>query len=46
VIHYLDDFLVMGWPGSEECEEALSKLLNVIYQLGFPVAENKCQLPA
>ena len=41
VIHYLDDFLVMGRPGSDECEEALSKLLRVFYQLGFPVAESK-----
>jgi len=31
VIHYLNDFLVMGQPDSEECEEAFSKLLNVLY---------------
>ena len=44
VIHYLDD-LLMGWPDSDECEEALSKLLRVFYQLGFPVAESKLEGP-
>ena len=45
MIHYLDDFLVMGWPGSDECEEALFKLLRVFYQLGFPIAESKFEGP-
>ena len=36
---------MMGRPGSDECEEALSKLLSVFYQLGFPVAESKLEGP-
>ena len=35
VIHYLDDFLVMGRPGTDECGRALDTLLKVFQQLGF-----------
>ena len=41
VIHYLDDFLVLGAPASEECAVALRKLLSVFGRLGLPVAEEK-----
>ncbi len=40
-IHYLDDFLVLGPPESQECAKALSTLLEVFHRLGLPVATNK-----
>jgi len=45
VLHYLDDFLVVGRPGTEEGSEALAKLLEVFQVLGFPVATYKLEGP-
>ena len=45
VMHYLDDFLVLGAPGSEECSTALKKLLEVFEKLGLPVAPEKSEGP-
>ena len=45
IIHYLDDFLLMGPPGSEECSSALEKLLGVFRRLGLPVAPDKLEGP-
>ena len=39
IIHYLDDFLVMGPPASTNCAAARSKLLSIFDRLGLPVAE-------
>ena len=39
IIHYLDDFLIVGKPSSAECEIALQKML------GFPIAERKIEGP-
>ena len=39
VMHYLDDFLLIGAPHSDECKHALSILLSVFAYLGLPVAE-------
>ena len=44
-IHYLDDFLVMGAPGSSECRTALEKLVELLHHLGFPIAEEKREGP-
>ena len=44
--HYLDDFLVLGAPGSNECETGLSKLLGWTRWLGFPIAEEKVEGPS
>ena len=46
VLHYLDDFLLVGAPNSSECERALSILLWVFGELGLPVATNKSEGPA
>ena len=46
VYHYLDDFLVLGAPGTNECAEALSILLGLTGWLGLPVAEEKVEGPA
>ncbi len=46
IIHYLDDFLVIGAPASPECSMALATLLRVFNGLGLPVAINKLEGPA
>ena len=46
IIHYLDDFLVIGGPESHECAEALSTVLRVFERLGLPVALNKLEGPS
>ena len=45
LIHYLDDFLIVGKPSSAECEIALQKMLHICKQLGFPIAERKIEGP-
>ena len=45
VIHYLDDFLVIGAPYSPECVAALTTLLRVFDLLGLPVAVEKVEGP-
>ena len=40
-MHYLDDFLVLGPPHSEECSHALSNSLQLCERVGFPVAPHK-----
>ena len=41
----LDDFLLMGRPGTEECAVALETLLGVFHKLGLPVAPDKLEGP-
>ncbi len=45
-IHYLDDFLLMGAPRTEEGARALSITLRVLEFLGVPVATHKTEGPA
>ena len=45
VFHYLDDILVLGAPGSEECAHGLTTLLGLTEWLGFPVATEKVEEP-
>ena len=45
IIHYLENFLVMGPPSSPECGEARRKLLEILGRLGLPVAEEKLEGP-
>ena len=45
LIHYLDDYLIIGAPNSDECRKALDILLSVFHRLGLPVAENKLEGP-
>ena len=37
VIHYLNDFLLVGRPGSSECSAGLRCLLRSFAALGFPM---------
>ena len=45
VIHYLDDFLVMGAPESDECATALERLLKIFKRLDLPMAMDKLEGP-
>ena len=38
VLHYLDDYLVTGAPGTSECAMALRMMMSVFHRLGFPIA--------
>jgi len=41
LFHYLDDFLCLGAPGSDECLRALCTLIGVCEELNIPLAEEK-----
>jgi len=45
VIHYLDDFLLVGPPNSDECASSLAISLRVFKRLGLPVAVHKLEGP-
>ena len=40
---YLDDFLILGRPNSDECGNGLSKCIAVCEQLGVPLASEKTE---
>ena len=46
VMHYLDDFLVVGLARSDECHRAVNVVLRVFATLGLPVAEDKLEGPS
>ena len=46
LIHYLDDYLIVGAPDSHSCGEHLQDFLRVCMRLGFPVAMDKVNGPA
>lgn len=45
-IHYLDDFLFVGVPGSSECDMVLTTALQICTDLGVPVAPDKIEAPS
>ena len=45
-LHYLDDFLFLGAPYSDEAAEALETVSRVLRMLGIPVAVHKTEGPA
>ena len=46
VDHYLDDFVILAPPGSEEGERGLRVAVETCKEVGFPVAEEKTRGPA
>ena len=46
IAHYLDDFIIVGPPGSEECAKNLDRLLETCRELGVPVACHKVEGPS
>ena len=45
LLHYLDDFLIVAHPASEQCSEDLRKLRHVFARLRIPVAMEKLEGP-
>ena len=45
VLHYLDDFLLVGAPRSGQCGEDLRRLLSVFERLRVPIASEKLEGP-
>ena len=45
VIHYGDDFLVIGAPDTQECAQALATVKRVFGLLGLPIAMDKLEGP-
>ena len=46
LLHYLDDFLLVGPPDQPTCQESMSTMLQVCEAMGIPVATEKCEGPA
>ena len=46
IVHYLDHFLLLGAPGSTECQEALHLNLSTCAELGVPIAPDKVEGPS
>ena len=46
VIHYLDDFLMVGKPNTMECNDRLNEFRQVCENLGVPIAKEKTEGPA
>ena len=46
LLHYLDDFLFMGAPGSRRCHESLQLAQRMCARLGVPLAYEKLEGPA
>ena len=46
LLHYLDDFLLVGRAGSDECATSLQVAQKVCQQLGVPLAMHKLEGPA
>ena len=45
VDHYLDDFIIYGPPGSDQCAEQLQRTLALCERLGVPLADEKLEGP-
>ena len=45
MLHYLDKFLLLGSPYSDECAQALAITLSTCSELGIPLALNKTEGP-
>ena len=46
ILHYLDDFLVLGPPRSGVCMAALDVMMSICQSLGVPLAADKIAGPA
>ena len=44
--HYLDDFIVLGSLGSDDCQKGLQVALEACDKLGFPVVVEKTVGPS
>ena len=44
--HYLDDFIILGLPGTQQCRSNLHCMKNLLQQLNIPTADEKQEGPA
>lgn len=44
--HYLDDFVILGRPGADECTNSLGTVIQLCAQGGIPIAHAKTEGPA
>ena len=45
-LHYLDDFLFLGHPGTQECEQGLCQAMATLGHLSVPIAAHKTEGPS
>lgn len=45
VMHYLDDFIIVGAPESSECGEGMDTLVHTCDTVGLPLVPEKCEGP-
>ena len=45
-MHYLDDFLLFGSPGTSDCQKAFHTVMQECSRLGVPIAEHKTEGPS
>ena len=45
LIHYLDDYFIVGPPQSQTCQAAVQTMLNLCTRLGIPIALDKLEGP-
>ena len=46
IAHYLDDFVMVGAPATNECMRSLDILMSACRELGVPIATHKCEGPS
>ena len=46
ILHYLDDFLILGPPTSLKCQEDLNTIIRICKDLGVPLALEKIEGPS
>ena len=46
ITHYLDDYIIRGGPGLEQCETDIRMLIELCHCLGVPLADEKIEGPA
>ena len=46
IIHYLDDFLILGPPNSNQCHTDLNNFLSMCKQIGVPIKAEKTVQPS
>ena len=45
IAHYLDDFIIVGPPGSSQCANSLAELIKTCEYTGTPLEVEKCEGP-
>ena len=44
--HYINDFVAVGWKGTDQCERAMAVFKETCQRLGMPLDENKEENPS